>query len=198
MQQRTHSPRKLAHGVPERQLVRLGVMLGGVGLVVALATVMWTMAARSAVPAVTASKLSSSDAAALRQPHAPKVRGTAPQLGSCPRAAARTGLYTGDNGGFQAAIANEAIIAPTSSQPFEYIVFAGSPTPNAPGGLLIVVRLDADPCAPAAAGTQVRYFTTPGQLGSARLIAIAGTLLSFTNARGGSGHFDCVSGAFTR
>jgi hypothetical protein len=130
---------------------------------------------------------------------APKVKSSAPMTGpaSCPRSSPATGIYYGDTGGFHDYITDYAVSAPTASQPFEYVVFAGAYAANPQQGVLIVTRLNVDPCASNAVGTQIKYYSTPTQQGAVTLTQVAGTEVTYTTAGGGSGgQFDFVSGLF--
>ncbi|HEV7128497.1 MAG TPA: hypothetical protein VGN32_13785 [Ktedonobacterales bacterium] len=191
-------------GHPRRNQSRRWV-LGLVALTgVLIASVLVTMAVVAAnggmaAPSPTSDKLSQISGqvhAAASSPHAPKSPRSTTNVSACPRGTIHPGLFTGDNGGFHAHILNEAVIAPSASYPFEYIVFAGASSTNPQQGLLIVVRLDMDPCAVTATGTQVAYYNVPMSQGAITLSAIAGTTVSFTGSRGVAGRFDYTTGSF--
>lgn len=131
--------------------------------------------------------------------HAPKIKPSAAGSGpaSCPRSSLPTGIYYGDTGGFHDYITDEAVSAPEAGQPFEYLVFAGAYAANPQQGLLIVARLEADPCATKAnVPTQIEYYSTSTQQGAVTLTRIAGDEVTFTTAIGGNGQFNFVSGQF--
>jgi hypothetical protein len=136
--------------------------------------------------------------AAAKGPRAAKYANQAAGYSaSCPQPLAQPGLFTGDTGGFHERIVNGAVIAPTSARPFEYILYAGALRANLQQGMVIVLRLDRDPCAPGAAPTQVRYFKTPFQQGALTLTSLQGDTVGFTMASGSSGRFNYLTGQFT-
>jgi hypothetical protein len=143
--------------------------------------------------------------AAAKGPRAAKQPNQAPiqapiqapgHLASCPQPLAQPGLFIGDTGGFHERIVNGAVIAPTSARPFEYILYAGALRANPQQGMVIVLRLVQDPCAPGAGSTQVRYFKTPFQQGAVTLTSLQGDTVGFTSASGSSGRFNYVTGQF--
>lgn len=138
--------------------------------------------------------------AAANSWHAPKSGPSTPAAtpASCPRTSPATGIYYGDTGDFHDAITNDAVSAPSANQPYEYIIFAGATSVDPQQGILIVTRLDADPCASGAIGMSINRYDTPSRQGAATLTAIVGDELSFTTAGGGGeGQFNFVSGQFT-
>lgn len=139
--------------------------------------------------------------AAAKSWHAPKIKPSASASASgpssCPRSSLPTGIYSGDTGGFHDYITNYAVVAPTPNRPIEYVIFAGASATNPQQGLIIVVRLNGDPCASGAIGTRIDYHPTPTQQGAVTLTQIAGDTVAFTTASGGSRQFDFVSGQFS-
>lgn len=133
--------------------------------------------------------------AAAKSPHAPKHPAGPPT--SCPMPLVQSGITVGIPAGFPDHIVNVAVVAPQTGRPFEYEVFAGSQLDNPRQGVLIVVRMDRDPCAPGAAGTKFKTYETPSQQGDVTLTQLSGDSVSFTTAAGGSGHFDYITGQFS-
>ncbi len=135
--------------------------------------------------------------AAARSPHAPKQTSASTPATSCPREPATSGISaTLATGGFHEHIISNAIVAPNKGKPFTYIVYAGSLATNAKQGVIIVMRLDYDPCSPGAQGTIFTYYPTPFQQGAVTLTQLSGVILTFKTATGTSGHFDVSAGQY--
>jgi len=127
---------------------------------------------------------------------APKPAHPLPTVGSCPmnvQSNINVDVLPGDPDH----ITNVAMVAPTSGQPFVYTIYAGSAADNAQQGILVVIRMDHDPCAPGAQGNLVTRFATPYQHGAVTLTAISGDTVAFTTAVGSTGHFNFVRGQFS-
>ena len=65
-----------------------------------------------------------------------------------------------------------------------YAIYAGSLAANPQQGVIIVMRLDYDPCAASAQGTKITYYPTPSQQGAVTLTQLNGVTLKFTTATG--------------
>ena len=180
----------------------LAVMIGIVATILFAAV---AMAAAGSAPTSPASPISPQKQAILRQiaaqataaansPHAPKHPQPAPT--SCPLLPLDVGIHPDFPASFPDKVSTVAVIAPTASQPYEYLVFAGSRLGNSQQGMLIVVRSYQDACAPGAPGDTVTYYNTPYQDGTITLTQISGSTLTFTAATGIVGHFDYLTGTF--
>ena len=113
---------------------------------------------------------------------------------------ADTPLYVGIHADFPVSfpdhIVNVAVVAPSAAVPYEYLVYAGAQAGNSQQGLIIVVRMDQDPCLPSSKGTVITRFDTPYLQGALTLQSISGSVLTFTSATGTVGHFNYLTGAF--
>jgi len=193
-----------------RQFRRLApTMLLAIGASMLVIVAVWAGSAGAAAKAppgkqAILQQMAAQATAAAKGPRAAKQANQAPNQAagaghptSCPQPLAQPGLFTGDTGGFHERIANGTVIAPTSARPFEYILYAGALRANPQQGMVIVLRLDPDPCAPGAAPTQVRSFETPFQHGALTLTSLHGGTVGFTTASGSSGQFNYLTGQFT-
>lgn len=194
MKQRRHLP------MPQGQWVLVSAIVLGASLL--LAVTAWASGPASGQQTASGkqaqmSQMAAQATAAVKSWHAPKHASGAPSVASCPRGPGQSSIFTGDTGGFHEQIVNGAFVAPNGGTPFEYVVYAGALRATPQQGVLIVVRLDQDPCAPSAAGTKITYYLTPYQRGALTVTQVSGTTLTFTAAAGGVGHFDVVNGHYT-
>lgn len=140
------------------------------------------------------------ETAAANEPHAPKPPPvvTTP-ITSCPNPTVTSAINSAlETGGFHEHIISNAIVAPNGGVPFAYSIYAGALAANWQQGIIIVMRMYHDPCAPNAQGGGITHYLTPYQRGSVTVTAIHGTTLTFTTANGGSGHFDVITGKYSR
>lgn len=185
---------------PGRWVVICAIVFGAS---LALAVTVWASGAPSAQQTSQSKhaqmqQMAAQATAAAKSWHAPKGSSSAASgPASCPRGQGQTGLFTGDTGGFHEQIVNGAHLAPNGGTPFEYVVYAGALRANPQQGVLIVVRLDQDPCAPSAPGTTVTYHPTPYQRGALTITAASGTAVAFRSATGSTGSFDVVTGQYS-
>ena len=136
--------------------------------------------------------------AAAQSPHAPKQTSASTPVTSCPRGPVTSGISAAlETGGLHEHIISNAIVAPNKGKPFTYIVYAGSLETNSKQGVIIVMRLDYDPCSLGAQGTTITYYPTLFQQGAVTLTQLSGVILTFKTATGTSGHFDVSSGHYS-
>lgn len=146
------------------------------------------------IQAVEAAETATAQATHLPKPPA----APAAPITSCARGPVTSGISTTlETGGFHEHIISNAIVAPNEGVPFTYDVYAGSLEANPQQGVIIVVRLDQDPCAASAQGTKINYYDTPHQQGAATLTQLSGVTLAFKTAAGSAGHFNVVTGQFS-
>jgi hypothetical protein len=192
------------------QLPRWGIALGvGLGLSLLLAITVWATGQPSLPsPYQTAAQkqaqmqqIQAQETAAARLPHAPKPTPgpTNTPVMSCPNGPVQSRIDTVlDATGIHEQIDSIAHVAPNMGTPFFYVVYAGALSSNPQQGVLIVVRLDQDPCAPTALGGKMTYYPTLyHQQGALTLTQVSDSTVTFTTASGGSGHFDVVTGQYT-
>ena len=140
------------------------------------------------------------ETASAKSPHAPKtgLPVTSSSATSCPRGPMTSGISTAlESGGLHEHIISNATVAPDGGMPFSYVVLAGSLASNSQQGVIIVRRLDYDPCSPNAKGLTTTYYPTPSQQGAVTLTQLNGVVLTFKTAAGGSGQFNAVTGQYT-
>lgn len=120
-------------------------------------------------------------------------------IDSCPRPLVTPTVMPPGYGptNFHQNIVNTATAVSTANIPFDYRLYAGSLAANPQQGILIVVRLDQDPCKPGASGTITKTYDTPYQRGALTLTQVSGDTVTFSTATGGDGHFDYVTGQFS-
>jgi hypothetical protein len=191
--------RQRQHLLKQRRWIIVPASVLGASLL--LAVTVWAAGPGSVQQTATSkqgqmSQMAAQATAAAQSWHAPKSSSSAPAVPTCPRGPVQSGIFTGDTGGFHEQIVNDASVAPNGGTPFAYVIYAGALRTTPQQGMLIVVRLDQDPCAPNAAGTKVTYYLTPYQRGALTVTQVRGTTLTFTAAAGGVGHFDVVNGHY--
>ncbi len=122
------------------------------------------------------------ETAAANLPHGPKPQAKTAPITSCPRGPVTSGISTAlETGGFHEHIISNAIVAPNGGVPFVYAIYAGSLAANPQQGVIIVMRLDYDPCAASAQGTKITYYSTPSQQGAVTLTQLNGVTLDIYN-----------------
>ncbi len=92
---------------------------------------------------------------------------------------------------------NVANVEPLKNAPaYKYIVYAGYQATNAQQGMIIVMRMDVDPCLKTSKGSVFHTYLTPYQRGGVTLTALNGEVVTFTTSGGASGSFNFVMGQF--
>lgn len=119
-------------------------------------------------------------------------------VASCPHAAVTSQVlplgYAATD--FDQYIKNSAVATPVEKMPFYYGIYGGARKNNMQQGLIIVMRMDLDPCLPSAAGNKVTYYDTPYQDGAVTLTQLQGDTILFTTTDGKSGSLNFVTGTF--
>lgn len=129
--------------------------------------------------------------AAAKGPHAPKHYINPPA--SCPRTI-QTGIYPNLDGSFHENLINVA--SAISSQGVPYAIYAGTLNSDPQQGILIVMRMQKDPCAAGNQGSSIQRYLTPSRQGALTLTKIADDTVVFKTASGGTGQFNYVTGQF--
>jgi hypothetical protein len=91
---------------------------------------------------------------------------------------------------------NVAIVGPTASVPYKYVIYAGALRENPQQGIMVVMSTPEDPCKNPTGGTQGTY-RTPYQKGALTITKINATSVSFSIADGGTGQFNFVTNQFS-
>lgn len=122
---------------------------------------------------------------------------------SCPAPTAQPGIFapTLPSQGYAGAFVDNTTTVMPADQPwYYYVILAGNRKANPQQGLLIVQRFVRDPCADATPndGTVWTYYDTPFQQGHVQLTGVAGDMVTFITADGGSTvhRFDFVTRQF--
>ena len=194
-----------------RRLGRWGIILSAIcGISIILVVTAWAAGAPPFQPGNSSQTVAQKQAqlqqihaqetASAKSPHGPKagLPVTSSHSASCPNSPVTSGISTTlDAGGLHEHIISNATVAPDGGVPFAYIVFAGSLAANPQQGVIIVRRLDHDPCSPDAKGLTTTYYPTQSQQGAVTLTQLDGVVLTFTTAGGGSGHFNVVTDQYS-
>jgi hypothetical protein len=93
-------------------------------------------------------------------------------------------------------VTNAATIAPSASDPLEYVIYAGASRDKPQQGVLVVFSQPGDPCAHSGP-TSLNTYDTPYQRGALTITAIHVGSVSFSIADGGNGQFNYVTGKFS-
>lgn len=117
---------------------------------------------------------------------------------SCPVPAGSSGISLPDGTVHVEDILNLAVIAPTPSNPYKYMIYAGATWQSPHQGILFVWRSPDDPCAAKYRGTDTMVtYETPYQKGALTITGINNDSVSFSISDGGTGQFNYITDTFS-
>lgn len=144
------------------------------------------------------SQVQAARATAATLPRAPKPSGTNARPPASCSTTVQTGIGPFRGGPFHGGNSMTTVAWVVSSQGVPYVIYAGALDEDPQQGVLVVLRLNRDPCAAATGGsdTYQRTYNDPSRQGALTLTAIDGDRVIFTSANGSTGAFNYVTGQY--
>jgi hypothetical protein len=200
-----HAPQTTSRGIRRWTPALLALAVAGsLGLLVVVASCGAVTGHVGAVPTATLTKVQLGNATMATQQALAREDGPKKTVTPLPEASPPTSCPIGSvpnhitlpDGTIHQSITNVAIIGPTASVPYEYIIYAGALAATPQQGIMVVMRTPEDPCKNPT-GASYGLYRTPYQKGPLTITKINATSVSFSIADGGTGQFNFVTNQFS-